>query len=186
MLFFVFFFQAEDGIRDFCLSRGLGDVYKRQATFQQEPAQEEGFKFPSLLTVHQEAEMEKQKEEDFVKEKNFDSFDNLNSVFCCSQTSKKIDKKVKRNESKFKSLAIRNIKCNFAASLENFIEFLMQKNLLQCNPAKKFQIHGIEELHSFVIKIAQGIPRVEGSLVASALWIPCEENFLLFFLELIC
>ena len=24
------FFQAEDGIRDFCLSRGLGDVYKRQ------------------------------------------------------------------------------------------------------------------------------------------------------------
>ena len=28
MLFF--FFQAEDGIRDFCLSRGLGDVYKRQ------------------------------------------------------------------------------------------------------------------------------------------------------------
>ena len=27
---FVFFFQAEDGIRDFCLSRGLGDVYKRQ------------------------------------------------------------------------------------------------------------------------------------------------------------
>ncbi|CZR75368.1 hypothetical protein CDFC105_03947 [Clostridioides difficile] len=25
-----FFFQAEDGIRDFCLSRGLGDVYKRQ------------------------------------------------------------------------------------------------------------------------------------------------------------
>ena len=30
MWFFFFFFQAEDGIRDFCLSRGLGDVYKRQ------------------------------------------------------------------------------------------------------------------------------------------------------------
>src|SRR5674476_308734 len=30
MLLFFFFFQAEDGIRDFCLSRGLGDVYKRQ------------------------------------------------------------------------------------------------------------------------------------------------------------
>eukprot|EP00828_Plagiopyla_frontata_P041632 TRINITY_DN5992_c0_g1_i3.p1 TRINITY_DN5992_c0_g1~~TRINITY_DN5992_c0_g1_i3.p1 ORF type:complete len:178 (+),score=26.21 TRINITY_DN5992_c0_g1_i3:3-536(+) len=29
-LCFFFFFQAEDGIRDFCLSRGLGDVYKRQ------------------------------------------------------------------------------------------------------------------------------------------------------------
>ena len=26
----LFFFQAEDGIRDLCLSRGLGDVYKRQ------------------------------------------------------------------------------------------------------------------------------------------------------------
>ena len=26
------FFQAEDGIRDFCLSRGLGDVYKRQVS----------------------------------------------------------------------------------------------------------------------------------------------------------
>ena len=30
---FFFFFQAEDGIRDFCLSRGLGDVYKRQYIF---------------------------------------------------------------------------------------------------------------------------------------------------------
>eukprot|EP01017_Pseudomicrothorax_dubius_P018868 TRINITY_DN2079_c0_g1_i3.p1 TRINITY_DN2079_c0_g1~~TRINITY_DN2079_c0_g1_i3.p1 ORF type:complete len:131 (-),score=21.07 TRINITY_DN2079_c0_g1_i3:7-399(-) len=28
-----FFFQAEDGIRDFCLSRGLGDVYKRQVIY---------------------------------------------------------------------------------------------------------------------------------------------------------
>ena len=35
MLFFfvcLFFFQAEDGIRDLVRSRGLGDVYKRQAT----------------------------------------------------------------------------------------------------------------------------------------------------------
>src|SRR5678816_4620237 len=30
MIFFVFFFQAEDGIRDAQESRGLGDVYKRQ------------------------------------------------------------------------------------------------------------------------------------------------------------
>ena len=29
-LLFVFFFQAEDGIRDLVRSRGLGDVYKRQ------------------------------------------------------------------------------------------------------------------------------------------------------------
>ena len=30
LLCFVFFFQAEDGIRDLVRSRGLGDVYKRQ------------------------------------------------------------------------------------------------------------------------------------------------------------
>ena len=30
---FVFFFQAEDGIRDLVRSRGLGDVYKRQDGF---------------------------------------------------------------------------------------------------------------------------------------------------------
>ena len=30
---FVFFFQAEDGIRDCLLSRGLGDVYKRQKQY---------------------------------------------------------------------------------------------------------------------------------------------------------
>ena len=28
-----FFFQAEDGIRDLVRSRGLGDVYKRQASY---------------------------------------------------------------------------------------------------------------------------------------------------------
>ena len=31
MFLFFFFFQAEDGIRDLVRSRGLGDVYKRQA-----------------------------------------------------------------------------------------------------------------------------------------------------------
>ena len=30
MLLLIFFFQAEDGIRDLVRSRGLGDVYKRQ------------------------------------------------------------------------------------------------------------------------------------------------------------
>ena len=29
-MFVIFFFQAEDGIRDLVRSRGLGDVYKRQ------------------------------------------------------------------------------------------------------------------------------------------------------------
>ena len=29
----VFFFQAEDGIRDLVRSRGLGDVYKRQSVY---------------------------------------------------------------------------------------------------------------------------------------------------------
>ena len=32
VLFIVFFFQAEDGIRDLVRSRGLGDVYKRQGS----------------------------------------------------------------------------------------------------------------------------------------------------------
>ena len=31
LCFCFFFFQAEDGIRDLVRSRGLGDVYKRQA-----------------------------------------------------------------------------------------------------------------------------------------------------------
>ena len=31
LITYVFFFQAEDGIRDLVRSRGLGDVYKRQA-----------------------------------------------------------------------------------------------------------------------------------------------------------
>mgnify|MGYP003376866439 CR=1 FL=1 len=34
MFVFFFFFQAEDGIRDLVRSRGLGDVYKRQAGFK--------------------------------------------------------------------------------------------------------------------------------------------------------
>ena len=32
---YVFFFQAEDGIRDLVRSRGLGDVYKRQTLNKQ-------------------------------------------------------------------------------------------------------------------------------------------------------
>ncbi|VDG23353.1 hypothetical protein MUDAN_IGPPGNFN_03620 [Lactiplantibacillus mudanjiangensis] len=33
----MFFFQAEDGIRDSSTSRGLGDVYKRQIANLNEP-----------------------------------------------------------------------------------------------------------------------------------------------------
>ena len=33
-LFFLLYFQAEDGIRDQEMSRGLGDVYKRQGAKQ--------------------------------------------------------------------------------------------------------------------------------------------------------
>ena len=40
---FFFFFQAEDGIRDFCLSRGLGDVYKRQVEVNGKTIREMGF-----------------------------------------------------------------------------------------------------------------------------------------------
>ena len=32
-LLFIFFCQAEDGIRDLVRSRGLGDVYKRQVEY---------------------------------------------------------------------------------------------------------------------------------------------------------
>ena len=34
----VFFFQAEDGIRDLVRSRGLGDVYKRQVLEKPKPS----------------------------------------------------------------------------------------------------------------------------------------------------
>ena len=34
----IFFFQAEDGIRDLVRSRGLGDVYKRQVYPFRQPA----------------------------------------------------------------------------------------------------------------------------------------------------
>ena len=37
-VFFFFFFQAEDGIRDAQESRGLGDVYKRQVVMDIELA----------------------------------------------------------------------------------------------------------------------------------------------------
>mgnify|MGYP003379562620 CR=1 FL=1 len=40
-----FFFQAEDGIRDLVRSRGLGDVYKRQAHVEAPPDESAG-EFP--------------------------------------------------------------------------------------------------------------------------------------------
>ena len=44
-LFCLFFFQAEDGIRDLVRSRGLGDVYKRQVLDAREksPINRDGF-----------------------------------------------------------------------------------------------------------------------------------------------
>src|SRR5674476_888691 len=44
-----FFFQAEDGIRACCLSRGLGDVYKRQNYYQR--AVSAGVSVPALAGV---------------------------------------------------------------------------------------------------------------------------------------
>ena len=43
-----FFFQAEDGIRDLRMSRGLGDVYKRQEEEEEEEEEEEDKRF----TIH--------------------------------------------------------------------------------------------------------------------------------------
>ena len=40
VFYVVFFFQAEDGIRDLVRSRGLGDVYKRQLNYKPEEASE--------------------------------------------------------------------------------------------------------------------------------------------------
>ena len=39
-VFFEFFFQAEDGIRDLVRSRGLGDVYKRQGVIRANTSEE--------------------------------------------------------------------------------------------------------------------------------------------------
>ena len=44
--FCFFFFQAEDGIRDLVRSRGLGDVYKRQAEEEEEDSGQAGFQGP--------------------------------------------------------------------------------------------------------------------------------------------
>ena len=52
----VFFFQAEDGIRDLVRSRGLGDVYKRQiralefvSVFRYNSTKLPGRKLPALF-----------------------------------------------------------------------------------------------------------------------------------------
>src|SRR5678810_1424768 len=47
-----FFFQAEDGIRDFCLSRGLGDVYKRQQYFRKLIEEPWGFETKDRLAFN--------------------------------------------------------------------------------------------------------------------------------------
>ena len=53
----LFFFQAEDGIRDLVRSRGLGDVYKRQ----EEQSSNEMQRLLHELQVHQ-IELEMQNE----------------------------------------------------------------------------------------------------------------------------
>ena len=49
----MFFFQAEDGIRDLVRSRGLGDVYKRQIEYALTGGDdyELGFTVPEQATV---------------------------------------------------------------------------------------------------------------------------------------
>eukprot|EP01017_Pseudomicrothorax_dubius_P034331 TRINITY_DN4691_c0_g2_i7.p1 TRINITY_DN4691_c0_g2~~TRINITY_DN4691_c0_g2_i7.p1 ORF type:complete len:184 (-),score=96.78 TRINITY_DN4691_c0_g2_i7:266-817(-) len=59
-MYIVFFFQAEDGIRDFCLSRGLGDVYKRQVQEAQKAVvQEETKEQPAPKKVAELAPLKK-------------------------------------------------------------------------------------------------------------------------------
>ena len=53
--FFLFFFQAEDGIRDAQESRGLGDVYKRQIVNRYDPPQAVGIdRLVNAVTVEKE------------------------------------------------------------------------------------------------------------------------------------
>ena len=49
----VFFFQAEDGIRDLVRSRGLGDVYKRQLMVPYKMLPDIAGKFAQLLPATQ-------------------------------------------------------------------------------------------------------------------------------------
>ena len=42
LVWYYFFFQAEDGIRDLVRSRGLGDVYKRQSLLRLQGLRENG------------------------------------------------------------------------------------------------------------------------------------------------
>eukprot|EP00656_Telonema_subtile_P038430 TRINITY_DN43286_c0_g1_i1.p1 TRINITY_DN43286_c0_g1~~TRINITY_DN43286_c0_g1_i1.p1 ORF type:complete len:127 (-),score=12.34 TRINITY_DN43286_c0_g1_i1:71-451(-) len=49
---FVFFFQAEDGIRDLVRSRGLGDVYKRQEYGTMSTPQTQTQNQPDELIAH--------------------------------------------------------------------------------------------------------------------------------------
>ena len=53
-IWFVFFFQAEDGIRDLVRSRGLGDVYKRQVLSGLAPGRE-NFTAPLSVTTARNA-----------------------------------------------------------------------------------------------------------------------------------
>ena len=57
----MFFFQAEDGIRDLVLSRGLGDVYKRQpeAVLKIFKAKERPPRNPLSLLVHSKEDIKK-------------------------------------------------------------------------------------------------------------------------------
>ena len=49
----IFFFQAEDGIRDLVRSRGLGDVYKRQMAYRVEDRQLSSFTDEELMFLVQ-------------------------------------------------------------------------------------------------------------------------------------
>ena len=54
----IFFFQAEDGIRDLVRSRGLGDVYKRQRLNTTNASITIPSKIRSIMTVAKEADIE--------------------------------------------------------------------------------------------------------------------------------
>ena len=57
---YVFFFQAEDGIRDLVRSRGLGDVYKRQIEIKKAIEKKFGVHVVNIQTINHPGKIKSQ------------------------------------------------------------------------------------------------------------------------------
>ena len=99
-----FFFQAEDGIRDLVRSRGLGDVYKRQAMKQRLGKVSEGGGKKAIDKLHEKGKLHARERIKFCLLYTSDAADERSSVdlggrrIIKKKTSKK--KKTKKNKKK--------------------------------------------------------------------------------------